>query len=496
MEIRVKKGDVLEEKCEVLVIGAFEADKDPKGVISAVDLAVDGWLLKHMKQDCFKAKPGATYLSRAFPQIPAKRVLVVGLGKKKDLTSEIVRAASGSVLNAIKSLKVKTVVMDLVGLDQEIASHDCAQAIVEGFMLANYEFIEYKKSKGKAPASILLVTSDGRAVRSADRGVEDGRIASVGTMLARDLVNTPGRDMCPDKLVEEGRKIAQGKSEIKIKVFDKEKLERMGAGGILGVGQGSEKPVYMVHMTYKPKKATRKKVCLVGKAVTFDSGGLSLKPSKSMTSMKADMAGSAAVLGLFSVIDQIAPKCEVHGIFAPVENMPSGSAIRPDDVLRMMNKKTVEVLNTDAEGRLTLADMLVYAEKQKPDMIVDLATLTGACVVALGEEISAVMSDDEKLPAKILESAKTAGEKMWQLPLEKNYAALIKSDIADVKNLGNGWGGAITAGLFLSNFVEKTPWAHIDIAGPGFADRPHNSYTKKGATGHGVRTLIELLKNV
>ncbi len=496
MEINVQKGAVLEQKCDVLVVGAFEGEKEPKGVFEQVNLGVDGWLAKHMKQDQFKAKLGAIYLSRAFAQIPATRVLVVGLGKRKELSAETVRAAAGSVLNAIKSLKVKTVAMDLIGLDQEIAAHDCAQAICEGFMLANYEFVEYKKAKGKAPASVTLVTEDGRLVRAIDRGIEDGRIGAVGTMLARDLVNTPGRDMCPDKLVEEARKIAKGKGEIKIKVFDKERLERMGAGGILGVGQGSEKPVYLVHMIYKPKVVTKKKVCLVGKAVTFDSGGLSLKPSKSMTSMKADMAGSAAVLGLFRVIDQVAPKCEVHGIFAPVENMPSGSAIRPDDVLRMMNKKTVEVLNTDAEGRLTLADMLVYAEKLKPDFIVDLATLTGACVVALGEEISAVMSDDEKLSEKILGSAKTSGEKMWPLPLEKNYAALIKSEIADVKNLGNGWGGAITAGLFLSNFVEKTPWAHIDIAGPGFADRAYNSYTKKGATGHGVRMLIELLKNV
>ena len=216
-----------------------------------------------------------------------------------------------------------------------------------------------------------------------------------------------------------------------------------------------------------------------------------------METMKIDMGGAATVLGVFDVLSEVQPSVEVHGIFGAVENMPSGKAIRPGDVLHSMNKKTIEVLNTDAEGRLTLADALTYAQKQKPDVVIDLATLTGACVVALGEEISGVMSNDQKLVDTILGSASSVGEKMWQLPLEKSYKKLIKSDIADVKNIGGRYGGAITAGLFLEEFVDpKLSWAHIDIAGPVFAERPINAYLPKGATGHAVRTLLHYLKSL
>lgn len=495
MEILVKKGDLTESKCNVLVVGMFLNEKKSVGVLSDVDAKLGGLLAKHMKQDKFKAKPGAIYLSRTFGRMSAVRVLVVGLGKRDEFNLEVARNSAASVLNSVKSLKVKRVVIEPFGLAQGLDGHDLAQALTEGLLLADYEFAQYKKAEGKAPNEIVVMTSDGRLARSFAHGIDDGKLTSQATAFARDLVNTPGQDMHPEVLVEKAKQIAKGASSVKIKVFDKEKLERMGAGGILGVGQGSEKPVFLVHMVYKPSKPTKKKICLVGKAVTFDSGGLSLKPADFMTTMKIDMAGAADVLGVFSVIAKLAPKMEVHGIFAPVENMPSGSAIRPGDVVRMMNKKTVEVLNTDAEGRLTLGDMLVYACKQKPDAVIDLATLTGACVVALGEEISGVMSNNDSLSEKVLASAKVAGEKMWPLPLEQSYKQLMKSDIADMKNLGNRWGGVLVAGLFLEEFVKKdVPWVHIDIAGPAYAERPINAYEKKGGTGHGVRTLINLLK--
>jgi leucyl aminopeptidase len=297
-------------------------------------------------------------------------------------------------------------------------------------------------------------------------------------------------------LVNSAKEIAKGKKDLKVRVYDKEQLEKMGAGGLLAVNQGSDHEPYLVHMVYKPEGNIKKKIAIVGKAVTFDSGGLSLKPAEYMMSMKCDMGGSAALLGLFSVIDNINPQVEVHGIFGAVENMPSGKAIRPGDVIKALNGKTIEILNTDAEGRVTLADTLSFAVKKKPDLIIDLATLTGACVVALGEEISGVMSNNPELANKILIAAASAGEKMWELPLEKNYKKLLKSDIADLKNIGGRYGGALTAGLFLEEFVDKTPWAHLDIAGPAYAERPINSYEKKGATGHGVRTLIEFIKAI
>lgn len=499
MEISARKGDLLAQPCDLLVLSEFLGVKEPVGATGAVNAALGGKLAKYMKEDTFKAKLGATFVMRPAGKIPFKRVLVVGLGKKEEFDLEAVRQAAATSMNIAKSLGVKSVVSVLhdpenVGLKPA----QCAQAIVEGVLLASYTFDAYrnsKKDKSKV-ARFDIISSNGRDVRQAAKGVKLGELMAKGTMFARDLVNTPAHDMHPEKLVDAARSIAKGNASVRVKVYDRAALTRMGAGGLLGVAQGSDHPPYLVHMVYKPKKATKKRVALVGKAVTFDSGGLSLKPADYMMTMKCDMAGSAAVLGAFCVIASLDPACEVHGIFGAVENMPSGKAIRPGDVLTAMNKKTIEVLNTDAEGRLTLADTLTFATKQKPQAIIDLATLTGACMVALGEEITGVMCNDDDLSAKILEASSTAGEKMWRLPLEKNYRKLLKSEVADMQNIGAKWGGALTAGLFLEEFVDKTPWAHLDIAGPAFAEREIDPYTHKGATGHGVRTLLHYLKSL
>jgi leucyl aminopeptidase len=238
-----------------------------------------------------------------------------------------------------------------------------------------------------------------------------------------------------------------------------------------------------------------KKVALVGKAVTFDSGGLSLKPANGMMTMKCDMAGAAAVIGLFTALEALQPNVEVHGIYGACENMPSGKALRPGDIVRAMNGKTIEILNTDAEGRVTLADTLTYATKQNPDAIVDLATLTGACLVALGEQIAGLMTNNEKLAKEIQSSAKKAGERIWELPLPDDYKADLKSEIADYKNIGGNWGGAIDGGLFLQEFVGSIPWVHLDIAGPAYAEKPFTPYERHGGTGFGVRLLLEWLKS-
>lgn len=498
MELSVRKGGLLDENCDVLVLGTFFDQNKFEGELKLVDEALEGTLATYMKEDGFKAKVGATFMLRTQGKISAKRVLVVGLGKKKEADLDVIRQASAQVMNALKSLNASSIVSVLHLGKEELSVADRAQAMVEGVRLSMYTFENYKskQSKKKQIETFFVVCADGRDVRQAKKGVETGEFMAKGAMFARDLVNTPAHDMYPETLVNAAKEIAKDSTQIKVKVYDREALKKMGAGGILGVAQGSDHPPYMVHMVYKPKKATKKKIALVGKAVTFDSGGLSLKPAEYMMTMKVDMGGSAAVLGTFAAIADLAPACEVHGIFGAVENMPSGKAIRPGDVLTAMNKKTIEVLNTDAEGRLTLADTLSFAVKQKPQAIIDLATLTGACVVALGEEISAVMSPDQKLTKQILDAAEIAGEKMWPMPLEKNYKKLLKSDIADIKNIGSRWGGALTAGLFLEEFVDDTPWAHIDIAGPAYAERDIDAYTKKGATGHAVRTLLTYLKNV
>lgn len=509
MNISVRKGDLTQETGDVLVVNEFLGAKsglkagsgfagEPGEAAVALDQALGGRLFKFMREDRFKAKLGSTYLFRTNGQIPVKRVLLVGLGKKEEFDLEAVRQAAAASVNAAKALQARTVVSILHGAREGgLPAGACAQAMVEGARLADYAFEGYRKpSKNRQIERFNIVSNDGRDVRSAQKGAELGELMARGTLFARNLVNTPAQDMHPESLVDAAKNIAKGKGRIRVRVYDREALARMQAGAILGVAQGSDHPPYLVHLVYKPARPTRKRVALVGKAVTFDSGGLSLKPAEAMATMKCDMAGAAVVLGAFAVLDEIAPACEVHGLFAAVENMPSGKAIRPGDVLRAMNKKTIEVLNTDAEGRLTLADTLCFALKQKPQAIIDLATLTGACVVALGEEITGLMSNNDELAGKVLASAQAAGEKMWRLPLEKNYKKLLKSEVADMQNIGSRWGGALTAGLFLEEFVEKTPWAHLDIAGPAFAEREIDPYTHKGATGHGVRTLLSYLMSL
>jgi leucyl aminopeptidase len=485
MEISIKKGKIFEQIFDVLILYMFQGSEHSDDFISTV-----------LKEEKFKGKLCQTVFVRTDGRMPAKRVLVVGLGKEEEFDLQALRRAFAVAYLTAKAIEPKTISSEFFN-SKDFDVKQVAQAIIESIRLSDYNFSKYKKENGNKKnktQNFVLVTDDGRILRQAQQGIERGEIAARATIFTRDLVNTPAQDMRPINLVESAKSVAKEKSTIRVRVFDQAQLEKMGAGGILGIAKGSDDPPFLVHITYRPKKKSKKKIAIVGKGITFDSGGLSLKPAASMFTMKIDMAGAADVLGLFSVIDEIAPAVEVHGIFAAVEHMPSGCAVRPGDILRAMNGKTMEILNTDAEGRVILADSLLYAVKQKPDMIVDLATLTGACMVALGDEISGVMSNDAKLANRVLTAAAGAGEKMWELPLEKNYKQFLKSDVADLKNIGGKYGDVISAGLFLEEFVNKTPWAHLDIAGPCFAERDLDEYTKKGATGHGVRTLIEFLR--
>ncbi len=496
MIIEAKRGEVLEEACDILVVGMFSGKKKLGGALAVLDKESDSLISRVIKEEKFDANVGQTMLVRTDGVLKAKRVLLVGLGLRDRFNLEIVRSAAASAVFAVLRMNIRKLSLVLIGFGKSVIdAHSCSQALTEGALLGGYSFGRYKKEDGETPKTMMILVHDQQTLRHAQKGIEDGMRTSMSVIFARDLVNTPAQHMRPIDLVDAARAIVKGKGRLRVKIFDKAQLERIGAGGILGVSQGSDHPPYLVHLTYRPSGKPKKRVAIVGKAVTFDSGGLSLKPADSMMTMKCDMAGGAAVLGLFHVISELSLKVEVHGIFAAVENMPSGSAIRPGDVVRIINKKTIEILNTDAEGRVTLADSLSYAAKLKPDMIVDLATLTGACVVALGEEITGVMSNDSNLAKAILTSASAVGEKMWELPLEENYKTLITSDVADYKNIAGKWGGALTAGLFLREFVGDIPWAHLDIAGPSFAERQITPYMRKGATGHGVRTLIQWLKS-
>lgn len=496
MQITIRKGDLTKEKADLLIVNEFEGFTQMGAATGAVNKALGGLLFTVAKEEQFKGKLGQTLLLRTEGFV-SKRVLLVGLGKKEEFTLERVREAAAASCKAADALHTKHIVSILHGAGEGgLNARECGRAVVEGVRLAAYKFDGFKKEKKKSTlTSFDFVSNDARDVRSAQAGAQLAELAAEGTVLARNLVNTPSGHMQPAHLVEVARQIVKAsKGVVKIKVFDEAALKRIGAGGILGVSQGSDHPPVMVHMRYAPRGA-KKHLSLVGKAITFDSGGLSIKPAEAMYTMKCDMAGAAAVLGTFSVIARIKPNVIVDGIFGACENLPSGKAIRPGDVVTTLNGKTIEVLHTDAEGRVTLADTLAYAARQKPQGIIDLATLTGACMVALGEEISGAMSNNSKLVAKVLDAAKMAGEKMWELPLEKAYKREIKSEVADYKNIAGKYGGALTAGLLLEEFVDGTPWVHLDIAGPAFAERLINAYTDKGGTGAGVRTLVELLRS-
>jgi leucyl aminopeptidase len=417
----------------------------------------------------------------AHPAKGPKRLIVAGLGKREKFTTEKLRRAAAQIGQRARTLDLAEI--SIVPPPGDRSEH--SQAVVEGVALALYEYKRYK-SKPQKPLKVATVRVDGDA-----DAVRRGEIYARATCVTRDLVNDPPSVCTPRYLADAAKKIA--KNGISIKVFDEKQIKKMGMGGLEGVAIGSTEPPRFVHLSYKASGA-RRTVAIVGKGITFDSGGLCLKPADGMLNMKDDMSGAGAVIGIFSALAELKPRVNVHGIFAATENMPGGSAYKTRDILRAMNGKTMEIINTDAEGRLILADALSYASRLKPSEIIDMATLTGACVVALGPDMSAIFTASDKLQKGILAAARAEGEKVWPMPLENEYMEMIKSDVADMKNSGGRWGGAITAALFLREFVEDgIPWAHLDIAGPALVenDRP---YRPAGGTGVMVRTLLRYLE--
>ena len=375
-----------------------------------------------------------------------------------------------------------------------VAGAGDAGAVAEGLLLGSYTFSDYKTDIGKPPlgaATIVTRTSRDKAVKAA---VARAEIVAEAVNRTRSWVNTPARDLTPAAFADSAAAHAKG-LRLSVDVLDEKALARRGYGGILGVGQGSANPPRLVRIAYRPSRAKRH-VALVGKGITFDSGGLSLKPNDAMVAMKSDMSGAAAVVAAVVAVARLAPRVAVTAYAPMAENMPSGSAQRPSDVLTMYGGKTVEVLNTDAEGRLILADAIVRAGEDGPDLIVDIATLTGACVVALGTRVSGIMATGDDLLEKVHDASDRAGEQMWPLPLPEELREKLDSPVADIANLGERWGGALSAGVFLKEFVpDGIGWAHLDIAGPAFNDKPFG-YTPKGGTGAGVRTLIQIIDDV
>ncbi|MFZ4515798.1 MAG: leucyl aminopeptidase [Acidimicrobiia bacterium] len=476
---------------ELLAVPVFApARKGGKPVFGpgcdAVDAALGGGLARFMDEASFTGAAGETLAVPTNGKLGAKAAMLVGLGDASKLTLDGLRRAAATITQ--KGRNVATIATTL--LDATPAALDriaTAQAITEGAVLGSYRFTAYKSDV--TPSKLKKVSLLGKASAPVTKAIARGEIIAGAVMWSRDLQNEPSMGKPPAAIVKMTQQLLRTKG-VTVNVFNEAQLKRMGCGGIIGVGQGSEQRPYLLQMSYKPRGA-RATLALVGKGVVFDTGGISIKPADGMDAMKTDMSGAAAVIATMSALKALGVKCNVIGFAPLVENMPSGSAIRPGDVLRHRNGKTSEVLNTDAEGRLILADALSLAVEENVDAIVDIATLTGACVVALGEKIAGVMSNNDGWGATVRAAADAVGESMWPLPLPEEYKKLIESKVADIQNIGSRWGGALTAGLFLQEFVGDTPWVHLDIAGPARA-ASDDGYVQTGGTGFSVRTLIEV----
>lgn len=492
MNFNVEKGSLTEVGADLIVVNLFEEVKTPAGATGAVDHHLAGLISDFViVKEGFDGKFGKMYLLPVTNSETFSKVLIVGLGKFEDFTLNKVRELSSKVIQKCKSLKnVKTVASILHGAGiAGLNAFDCAQMMAEGTLIGSYNFDKYKSEKDKNNVEeFKIVEINQEQFDKAQEGAKKGKIMAEAVNFARNLANEPAMTATPTELA----RVAQTCKDIDVKVYDKNEIEELNMRAFLAVGQGSLEPPKFIHMKYTCENP-KKRIAIIGKGVTFDSGGLDIKPPSSMLNMKDDMSAAAAMIGIMQVIAELKPEIEVHALVAACENMPGGNAYKPGDVLTAKNGKTIEVDNTDAEGRITLADVITYAEDLKVDEIIDMATLTGACMVALGSAASAIMGNNQEIIDKLIKSGSKAGENLWQLPLYDEYKDSLKSDIADMKNTGSRYGGASVAAAFLQNFIlNKTPWVHIDIAGTAYLEKCNNLGIK-AASGVGVRTILNYI---
>ncbi|MFC1801283.1 leucyl aminopeptidase [Nanoarchaeota archaeon] len=485
MKITVSQGKPESFRSDLIVIGLFEKESHKN-----LDKHLDDEITSIIKSKEFTGEFGQTYLITTLNKIQAKKILLVGLGKTTDYSLEILRRVAALSAKYARALGVKefATTLQTIPLNKNIS--DRSMALVEGTLLGLYRFNKYitlEREKIKEIESMIILDPSEKNIAQIKKAADTAQITSEAVNYTRDLVNLPAAEVTPTYLANEAKKL----KNLKVKILGRKEMEKAGMNCILAVGKGSEQEPKFIVMEYNASK--KGGVALVGKGVSFDSGGLDLKPGQYMGDMKSDMAGAAAVLGVMKTAAQLKIKQRVIGIIPTVENMPGSAAYKPGDIITAYNGKTIEVTNTDAEGRLILADALSYAEEQKPNLIVDLATLTGACVVALGYWSAAIFGD-EKSAQKIMQAGEEVYERVWRLPMYDEYKSLVKSTIADVKNNHSGYdAGAIEGAMFLSNFVEKTNWVHIDIAGTSWF-KEDKFYISKGGTGFGVRLMLEFLR--
>ncbi|HTE49975.1 MAG TPA: leucyl aminopeptidase [Kofleriaceae bacterium] len=505
MEFQIVNTSPLATKADLLVVCTF-GDPTKDSLFQLVDAALGGHLTERARAEEFAGRPGQVLFSDRQGAGDARAICLVGAGEASGFDPSRIRDVTAAGIRAARRIGAKRVVMALPPVTGRHTERT-VQAGVEGALLGSYKFSKYRAEESKRPdpvETVLLTFERGRSgggkrakqngghTRELKAALERAQAVAHAICHARDLINEPAAVMTPSRMAEEAREVAR-KHDLQVKILGPKECEKLGMGMFLAVGQGSDEELRFIHLTYTPKKKPKKRVALIGKGVTFDSGGYSLKPSAAMEDMKIDMSGAAAVVAAMAAIAQIGSPFEVHAVAACCENLVSGHAYKLGDVLRSMDGTTVEINNTDAEGRLTLGDAITYVrQKVQPDQMIDLATLTGACQIALGPHMAGVMSDDESLAESWLAAARAAGEEMWRLPLHWRLRDQLKSPVADLRNTGERYGGALTAGLFLKHFARDTPWLHVDIAGPASNAREYGA-VPRGGTGFAVATLVEFV---
>lgn len=487
LKLKITSSDPASSRADALGVICFQDELEQHPGLQGLDAAFEGALLGHLRAMEFTGKAGQLVELPSLGRVPAAKILVCGAGPRGDGEGPRLEAALASAVRG--SLGVHPASVG-IALPEGVPSY---RVVAEGIVLGAYRFTKYLTGdrKPKRELERVEILTSGKVAAAQTRELELGRAIAEAICITRDVVNEPPNVIYPESLAQRAREVAK-KGNLKLKILDPKALAAAGHGLHVAVGQGSVRGPYLAHLSYVPKKPG-KRVVFVGKGVTFDTGGICIKPMQGMADMKTDMAGAGAVLGLMAAVAALQPDVEVHGILGAAENMPDGNAYRPADVLASLSGKTVEIINTDAEGRLILADALTYATRLKPDAIIDAATLTGATLVSLGQPYSAFFSTDDVLAQAMERAARSAGESFWRMPLIEELASQLKSDVADLKHVGDRYGGAISAALFLREFVEQVPWIHCDIPGAVYADRPAGVYPK-GATGHAVMTFLKLVE--
>ena len=504
IDVKTQKADVAKIKADVVAVGVFSSDKigiKKSAFLETLDAKLAGAISKLQKIGDFKPTAGSSIFLYTNGKIAAERLLLIGLGEKNQANMDTFRQAAAKAAFEAVNVKAKSLAVFLNDEKKDADFERLGQIIAEGIHFGGYrydEFVTDKKENKNKTLSAVIAAENQSAVSKLAKGIKIGQIIGQAQNFARTLCNRPGNVLYPAELASVAKKVASSVSGLSCTILDEKKLAAKKMGGIVSVGQGSIHKPRMIIIKYTPRGGAKKKepIALVGKAITFDSGGISLKPSADMHEMKYDMTGGAAVLMTMEVVARLKLPIEVYGIICAAENKPDGGSYLPGDIITTYSGKTVEVLNTDAEGRLVLCDGLHQAKILKCKTVIDLATLTGACVVALGKHKAGLFSNDDKMSEKIKKASVESGESLWQLPYEQVYTDEIKGTIADLKNIGSKWGGACSAAAFLGEFVKGLVWAHLDIAPTMDTSEPMKKYAQAGSIGFGVRLLTEFLKNL